>query len=162
MLLPVTQRYLTVALAGTPDVLEALLKDRTSDDPLWDFRPDPDRFTLREAVAHLADWEPIFLERFQRTLRETEPLLPDYDEGQIAIERDYAHSDPRANLARFRTGREALTAFLRSLEAADWERIGIREPYGPMTLGTQATQTLAHDGYHTQQVAQWLAAFLHA
>ena len=55
-------------------------------------------------LAHLADWEPIFLERFQRTRREAEPILPDYDEGRIALERDYAHSDPLANLARFRTG----------------------------------------------------------
>src|SRR5437764_548687 len=121
MLLPVTRRYLTTALAGTPDVLEALLKNQASDDPVWDFRPDPDRFTLREMVAHLADWEPIFMERFQRTRSETEPRLPDYDEGKIAIERDYAHSDPIANLARFRAGRASLVTFLQSLDDADWE-----------------------------------------
>src|SRR5260221_4140057 len=156
MMLPVTRKYITTALSGTPDVLEALLKGRTSDDSLWDFRPDPERFTLREMIAHLADWETIFLERFQRTRSETEPFLPDCDEGKLAVERDYSHTDPLANLARFRTGRAALTEFLRSLEEADWERSGFREPYGLMTLAIQAAQTLAHDGYHTQQVAQWL------
>src|SRR5205823_12464234 len=114
--------------------------------PVWDFRPDPDRFTLREMVAHLADWEPIFMERFQRTRSETEPRLPDYDEGKIAIERDYAHSDPIANLARFRAGRASLVTFLQSLDDADWERTGDREPYGPMRSEehTSELQSLAY------------------
>src|SRR5436190_13009197 len=116
-MLPVfARKYVLSGLSSTPDVLETILRGKESSDPIWDFRPDPDRFTLREMVAHLADWEPIFMERFQRTRSETEPRLPDYDEGKIAIERDYAHSDPIANLARFRAGRASLVTFLQSLD----------------------------------------------
>ena len=37
--------YLLTALGGTPDVLDALLAKRHADDPVWDARPDPERFT---------------------------------------------------------------------------------------------------------------------
>lgn len=153
-----TLDYLLPALAGTPDVLDGFLKAVPSGDPLWDFRPDPARFTLREIVAHLADWEPIWLERVTRTRDENQPSLPDVDEGGLVIEHDYAHSDPHESLARFRKGRVTLVAFLRSLQASDWERTGLREGVGPVTLVAHMVWTLGHDGYHTQQVAQWLEA----
>ena len=34
----------------------------------YDERTNPSRFTLREAVAHLADWEPILRDRIARAL----------------------------------------------------------------------------------------------
>ncbi|HZO91480.1 MAG TPA: DinB family protein [Chthonomonadaceae bacterium] len=163
MLPPFVRKYLLTALEGTPDVLDGFLKTLPADDPVWDFRPAPARFTLREVVAHLADWEPIFLERMTRIRDESEPSLPDIDEGQLAIDRDYAHSDPQANLARFRQGRVTMLAFLRSLKEGNWERAGNykrEHPMvgGPVTLEAWVAQVVGHDGYHTQQVAQWLAA----
>src|SRR5437879_4197786 len=61
-MLPVfARKYVLAGLTGSPDVLEALLKDVGPNDPAWDKRPDPERFTIREVLAHLADWEGIFL-----------------------------------------------------------------------------------------------------
>jgi len=158
MLPPAPRKYMLTGLAGTPDVLDGFLKAIPSSDPIWDHRPDPQRFTLREIVAHLADWNPIFLERLTRTRDENEPVLEDIDEGQIAIEHDYAHTDPQESLARFRETRTALVAFLNALPEPAWERVGIRPPLGPLPIYAQAVLILGHDGYHTQQVAQWLVS----
>lgn len=159
MLRPASRKYLLTALAGTPDVLDGLLQAVPTEDARWDNRPDPERFTLREIVAHLADWNPIFLDRLARTRDEAEPVLEDCDEGRIAIDHDYAHSDPHAGLKRFREGRAALLDLLRALPEDAWQRIGHRPPLlGPLTMEAQAVVILGHDGYHTQQVAQWLAA----
>ena len=87
------RKYLLISLASSPEVLEALTEGLSANDPQWDVRPYSDRFTLREVVAHLADWEPIHLERIQRILAEDEPTLPDIDEEQIAIEHDYASQE---------------------------------------------------------------------
>ena len=157
MLPPLVLKYFLTALSGTPDVLESLLQKIPVESATWDFRPDPERFTLREVMAHLADWNPIFLGRLERTLAEEDPLLPDIDEGQIAIENDYAHSNPHDSLGRFREGRAELMAFLRTLEGSDWERTAQRPPLGNLTMEQLAIMILSHDGYHTQQVAQWLA-----
>ena len=150
------KKYFLTALNATPEVLEAFLKALPSDDPRWDTRPDPERFTLREIVAHLAEWDPIFMERMERTVKEELPLLADIDEAQIALDHDYAQLDPHTSLARFRTGRAALVIFLGGLMDAEWSRIGVKEVHGPVTLERQAVLILAHDGYHMEQVVQWL------
>ena len=158
MLPPFAMKYVLTGLEGTPDVVEALLHALPAEDTRWDARPDPERFTLREIVAHLADWEPIFSGRIERIRDEEMPFLPDVDEGNIAIQNDYAHSNPRACLARFRVGRAALLEILRVLPPSAWERLGNRDPIGVMTLENLVVLILGHDGYHTRQIAQWRGA----
>jgi hypothetical protein len=124
-------------------------------DPFWDFRPDADRFTLREMIAHLADWNDVFLGRFQRTLKEHEPLLPNCDESQFAIDHDYAHSDPQKNLARFAQSREGLNQFIKDLKPEDWDRVAEREGVGKITLSQHIALMVGHDGYHLCQAMDY-------
>lgn len=154
---PSARNYLIKALAGMPNVLDRLLMDLGPDDPRWDMSPDPLRFSLREVVAHIADWEPIWLERFTRTQGESRPFLPSVDEGQLAIANDYKHQDPIQNLARYRKGRAELVKFLDTLEGADWSKLAEREFVGPLTMQMMASYVLSHDGYHLSQIVEWLS-----
>lgn len=158
MLPAYVRNYQFSALRGNPDVLDRLLGGIPTHSSVWDARPDPARFTLREMLAHIADWEPIFLDRLKRTVEQDEPMLQGYDEGQIAIERDYAHSDPLANLKRFREGRETLLVFLQGLPDGVWDRVGRHTEIGPISLEGLLSLVVGHDGYHTAQVVQWLTA----
>ncbi len=156
MMPPAVRSYLIAALSGTPDVAERLLNDLDTDDPRWDFRPDASRFTLREVVAHLADWEPINLERITRMQEDDNPMLADIDEGKMAADNDYANSDPHGSLAWMRSGRQKFVARLGTLRDEEWTRAGHRERLGPMTIEIFAALVTAHDGYHMQQIAQYL------
>lgn len=147
------RRYLRHGLDATPVVLDRLCAGITGDE--LDRRPDPERFTLREALAHMADWEPIWLDRIQRMRRENDPFLPSIDEGVLAVERDYAHSDAAESLARFRSGREDLSVVLGDLAEDEWERIGYRDQVGPLTIIDLAYFVLGHDGYHLRQIADF-------
>lgn len=161
MLTPLMRDRLRVALAGTPDVLDGLFGSLKADDTLWDRRPDPERFTLREIVAHLADYEAVWLERLAQTRDEEQPALRPVDKDQLALDHDYAHSDPAQSRAQLREGRIALVEFVSGLADEDWQRIGhLPAPNGPLTLETQAAFVIIHDGYHTAQVAQWLKGLL--
>ena len=142
--------YLIGGIAGTPAVMSRLAESITD----WDACSSPERFTYREALAHLADWDAIFGERIHRILTEEHPTLPDIDEGQLAVERDYASQEPGANLARFRESREALVAQLSALGEDDWHRFGFREKVGDLSLLHLATMILGHDAYHIQQFAE--------
>ena len=159
MMPAVVRRYVISALAGTPDVLERLFKDVHADDPRWDFRPDPERFTLREVVAHLADWEPIHLERIQRMLNEENPMMPNIDEERMAVENDYGNSDPHGSLEWLRGGRQKIVQQLEALQPDEWPRPGFREHVGTVTIEILSVFIIAHDGYHTRQIAQWLTLF---
>lgn len=102
MINEVARHYALEGLTATPAILTHLIDPVTAE--IWDRRVDPERFTLREVLAHLADWEPIWMERLERMHAEKEPLLPDLDEGERAKQKDYAHADVGNSLKRFRQG----------------------------------------------------------
>ena len=150
-------KYLLAALEGTPFVLKTLTASYTVDSEVWDIRPDPDRFSLREVAAHLADWDGIFHTRIHRILHEEHPALEDLDEGLIAIERKYAESDPIASLLRFQKERQKLIAMLTALTEEQWGRTGFKEMVGDLSVEQMAVLILGHDGYHAEQFARYLS-----
>lgn len=149
------KRYMIAALEGTPVVLNALLADLPADSPLWDARPEADRFTLREMVAHLADWEPVCRGRIVRTRTEDNPFLPNWDEDQAAIIGDYAHTNPHEALLWFAERRADTVAVLKSLSDEEWSRVARRENVGELSIQTQISLIVAHDGYHNRQAAEY-------
>ena len=147
------QSYLFSALESTPILLAGALSKLT--DAEADFRPDPARFTLREVLAHLADWDPIFSERLTRMQREDRPTLPGYDEGAKAIENDYASSDWREQLALFTDRRLVLTAQVRAFSPEDWPRTADRPEIGVLSMQDLTLLIPLHDIYHLRQVGEW-------
>ena len=156
MMPPPVRAYLINALDHTPATLSALLANLPPGDAAWDARPDPERFSLREIVAHVADWEAVWKERFERAVTEELPLLPRPDVGQRAEERGYAAADPVTSLARFQQERATLMSRLRSLPAGAWGREAHLERMGDLPLEGLVALTLAHDAYHVRQVSEWL------
>jgi Protein of unknown function (DUF664). len=153
-----TLRYLKSGLEAAPLLLEHLLAGVTEAE--IDFRPDPDRFTLREVVAHLADWEPIWLGRMEVMVQQEDPHLPGYDEGQFALDHDYAHAELAGQLATFREARARTVAFLSALPRAEWTgRTGRHDEWGRVTIYDLAALVCGHDGYHLRQIVEWRAAF---
>lgn len=150
--------YLTNAFDNAPVALSALLSHLPADSPVWDTRPDPARFSVREIVAHLADWDEIWEERFGRTVTEEAPLLLRPDLDQRAAERGYATADPIKCLARLRDSRAALTASLRSLHEDAWTRTTTLDRMGAVPLHVLVALAVSHDSYHVRQVTEWLAA----
>ena len=147
-----TRNYVASGLAASPAILHELLKDLSPAQA--DSRPDPERFTIREAVAHLADWEVIWRGRIERILTETEPMLENLDEGEIAIQNRYHETDVAEQAARFARERAGLVETLRSLAPEQWERIGRHSSWNGITVDGFAALVLGHDGYHHQQVIE--------
>ena len=149
--------YITTSLENTPATVAALVSALPVGDPAWDTQPDPDRFCLREIVAHLADWEDVWRDRFERTLNEETPLILRPDVTERSEEKGYADADPQESLARFVEKRQALVALLRSLSGDAWERVARFDRMGDTSLGGLAALALGHDSYHVRQVAEWRA-----
>ncbi len=156
MLAQLTRNLTATSLASSPRVFERMLGGLGVTNAIWDFRPDPDRFTLREILAHLADMEAVWNQRMRRMLDEANPGLPNVDENQLAIDHDYPHRDPYDSLVRFHAERADTLRILGGLSDAQWQRTGLIMERIPMTLETLAVHIAGHDGYHTGQVADWL------
>ena len=140
------KNYLMSALEGTPELFNHALHGLTAEEA--DRKPDPERFSLREAVGHLTDWEDVWLMRMQRLCDEEHPTLEGYDEGVWAIEHNYAATDPMEQIRLFGERRARLVAFLRERSPDDWNRTALRPEIGVLTLEGLAMLIPLHDIYH--------------
>lgn len=122
----------------------------------YDLKLDPTRFSFREAVAHLADWEPINLDRLRKGVTEPGCTVQGFDEGQIAIDRKYAERDPQEQAALYREHRRKLLEFLHSLNEEDWSKVYYHSERGRQTVLEQAITILGHDMYHLSQFSAYL------
>ena len=145
--------YLFSALESAPTLLTGALAGLTAAEA--DLRPDPAQFTIREVLAHLADWDPVFSERLTRMQREENPILLGYDECVWAIEHEYAASDWREQLNMFTSRRHALTTQVRAFGASDWARTADRPEIGVLSIQDLTMLIPLHDLYHLRQVQEF-------
>lgn len=119
----------------------------------WDIPTGEGRFTPREVVAHLADWEPRLRGRVEAALRESGALIEVWDEGELAIENRYDQSDYLEELGRFQTERSKTIALLRELQKEDFEKRFEHPERGLLTIEDQAAFFMGHDLYHCRQLS---------
>jgi hypothetical protein len=139
------------ALPLGPKVIRRLVEGLP--EPALDERPDPERFSVREVLAHLADWESIFLERMRTAY--TTPGIPieGMDEGERAIAQNYAASDVIEQLELFEARRSKTVSFLRGLAPTDWQKAYSHSERGEVRIEDQANFLLGHDLYHIEQIS---------
>ena len=142
------------AIEHTPTILRRLLDDVRPE--RYAERLAEDRFTLVEMVAHMADWEDLFLDRMRLAYEQPGSTVLLYDEGQRAIEKRYAERDIQHELDVFENRRRDTVDFLRNLAPDDWGRIFVHPERGELTIQDQVTMLLGHDLYHVEQVTQYL------
>lgn len=155
---------LVEALSGTPLVVSTLLINTPTHSPLWDYRASPERFSLREILAHLADYDTLWLDYLTAALTSGDgpAEVAAYEPDERAAKYDYAHTIASEALAAFTATRQKWVALLPALESPEWETRAIHSPrHGLRTVEELATQCLAHDGYHTRQIAEYLTSAIH-
>jgi len=146
--------YLLKGLELTPAIAERLVP--AVPEANYDEKRDPERFSFREVVAHLADWEEINQERFRKTVEEPGCTVFGLDPDERAIEKGYASADPVAEVKRFAERRKETLAYLAARSEEDWAKISIHSERGRQTLYELATSILGHDVGHLDQISQYM------
>jgi hypothetical protein len=146
--------YLFKGLAAGPVIVRRIVAQIPVEK--YDSLADPERFTLREAVAHVADWEEIDLGRIKQILTSPGTTLVPFDESERAAEQDYIHKDVAEQLNLYSARRSALVAFLETLPAEAWSEQGFHPEKGVLTVYDMANLVLAHDTYHIEHFTQFL------
>lgn len=142
------------ALAFAPSIFEGLIKH--IEPSRLDEGSGPDRFSPREVVAHLADWEPIFLSRIQTAVDTPGSSIMVFDEGELAKEHNYASQDLDECLARFRRGRHQTVAYLQGLSPDQFRRTVVHPERGVMSVDDLIGYLFGHDAYHVEQLVAHL------
>jgi len=123
----------------------------------YDSHADPERFTLREAIAHLADWEEIDASRIRQAVEHPGSILVPYDEVERAKERGYDQTDLLEQLALYESRRQDLLTYLAMLPTEAWSAEASHPEKGALTVYDQANLVLGHDTYHIEHLTQFLA-----
>ena len=120
-------------LRSLPNELGDLLTELDEETLRW--RPVPNKWSIKEIMCHLRDMESdAYLARYRRILAEDNPVLPNVDQDQLAIDRDYRNQDAMAALAEFKRLRASTIEILEATPTDSWSRSGVHETDGPLTI----------------------------
>ena len=120
-------------------------------------RPGPEKWSVAEILAHLADAEIVTGWRMRQILGAPGTPIQAYDQNSWAAAGHYAKRDPRKSVEQIRVVREANLALLKSLAPEQWKHHGMHAERGVETIGRIARMMAGHDINHTKQVERILA-----
>jgi hypothetical protein len=120
-------------------------------------RPAPDKWSVAEILAHLADTEIVGSWRIRAILGAPGALIQAFDQDVWVVAGHYAKRDPRKCIEQFRVLREANLALFKSLTPEQWQHYGMHAERGPETVEHVVRMFAGHDLNHLQQVGRILA-----
>ncbi len=141
-------------LGATPAKLAALIKGKNKKQ--LSRRPAPDKWSVGEIVAHLADTEIVTGWRLRQILSTNASPIQAYDQEAWAKAFNYARRDPRQSVEDFRVLRAGNLRLLKSVPRKSWENYGVHQERGNETAEYLVRLIAGHDVNHLQQVEKIL------
>lgn len=146
-----TSERLVAELGVIPDQLEQLAVSAQRDTPA---ARAPEEWTPSEIAGHLCDAARYWGARMRRVAYEDEPTLELFDENVLVRLGAHRYWPLDDLLREFRLLSEANVAFLRGLAPEQWQRTGVHESRGRLTLREIVAVEAAHEQGHVRQFAQ--------
>lgn len=127
--------------------------------PELDFKPAPDKWSVRQIVAHLADSEAVAVGRLRSVVAEDNPSLMPYDQNAWAERTDYGKRKPSQALDTMRHLRGDNYALLKDLPEEMFSRTAIHARRGKMTLLDLLRLFAEHAENHAMQIRKVRAEY---
>lgn len=142
-------------LAG-PQLLRDALAGMTAE--AIDAAPIPGKWSTRQVVCHIADFEPVYADRMKRVIAEHEPTLFGGDPDVFAARLAYARRDIDEELQLIESVRKHVGRILQSVDPADFQRRGMHAEAGPLTLEKLLSTITGHIPHHARFIQEKRAA----
>jgi DinB superfamily len=119
-------------------------------------RPAPDRWSVIEVLAHLADVEIVVSWRMRSILGSPGTPIQAFDQDSWVIAGHYDKRDPRKVIEQHRVLREANLALLESLTLDQWKHAGHHSERGQESIEHIVRMIAGHDINHIHQIERIL------
>ena len=117
-------------------------------------RPVPGKWSTLEVVCHIADFEPVLVDRMKRIISSDEvPLLLAMDEDKLAATMHYHDRDVGEELALIEATRASMARVLRKLAPERLQATGVHSLRGLMTLERVIQLATNHIPHHLPFIA---------
>ena len=121
-------------------------------------RPAPDKWSVSEILAHLADSEIVVGFRLRQILATPGTPIVAVDQDSWVRSGHYEKRAPGKSVEQFRVVREANLALLKSLTPQEWKHYGMHSERGKETIEQTLRMYAGHDLNHVQQIERILSA----
>ncbi|MBX3438055.1 MAG: DinB family protein [Planctomycetaceae bacterium] len=119
-----------------------------------DAAPIPGKWSTRQVVCHIADFEPVYADRITRVIAEDRPTFFGGDPDLFAARLAYSARDIVEELVLVDAVRRHVGRILRTLPVEAFERVGIHSEDGPLTLGTLLQRITNHIPHHVRFIQE--------
>lgn len=147
-------------LSATPDRLRMLVDGASSGALVWTSLPD--RWSVTQIAAHLADAEIVGAWRFRTVLAEDGVALQAYDQNAWAAAFRYARTPIAESVVLFGALRRATLRLLREVDPARHAHAGMHAERGPESIAQLMRMYAGHDLNHLGQIERLLEEAKHA
>jgi hypothetical protein len=135
---------------ATPGKLKKLIRGLTPKQLKW--KAEPERWSIAEIVAHLADAEIVGSWRMRLIAGANETAIQPFDQDVWASLFQYGKRDAKQSLEVFRVLRENNLAMLKALPRETWENFGMHAERGKETIAHVVRMFAGHDTNHVKQI----------
>jgi uncharacterized damage-inducible protein DinB len=119
-----------------------------------DAAPVPGKWSTRQIICHLADFEPVYADRIKHVIAEKQPSFAGGFHQQFAEHLAYDQRDIEEELTMIEVTRSQMARILRSLPLDAFVRTGIHSVDGPMTLRSLLERITNHIPHHSQFIEE--------
>ena len=139
------------------DDLQDVLREIPSE--VWDYKPAPDKWSIREIINHITDCEANAFVRIRKIIAESGSAVTPYDQDLWANNLFYSSRSIDSNMELFKNLRLINVALFLDLEDGVWDRFMKHPEYGKMSLMEYVKMTNEHVDTHIRQMRRNLASW---
>lgn len=123
-----------------------------------DAAPVPGKWSTRQVICHIADFEPVYADRMKRALAEDEPTIFGGDPDAFAARLAYEQRDIEEELQMIESVRKHMARILRTLQPDAFQRKVNHSEAGPLTVEQLLTNITNHIPHHVEFIEEKRAA----
>ncbi len=120
----------------------------------------PGKWSTRQVICHIADFEPVYADRIKRALAEDEPTIFGGDPDAFAARLAYQQRDMDEELQLIESVRKHVARILRTLTPDAFQRKVVHSEAGPLTVEQLLTHITEHIPHHIAFINEKRAAMM--
>jgi len=117
-------------------------------------KPQPDKWNIHDNLAHLARYQPVFIDRINQILGTDEPFFARYkaeDDPEFEYWRDL---DIETLMKQLNEDRADIYELITNLTDSQLDRIGVHKKYGSLNIVQWTEFFLLHEAHHIYTIFQ--------
>ena len=123
-----------------------------------DAAPIPGKWSTRQIICHITDFEPVYADRMKRIIVEENPTMFGGDPDVFAAGLAYDERDIEEELQLLEAVRKHVARILKTLKPEQFERTGNHSEDGPISLEVLLQRITNHIPHHISFIEEKRAA----